>query len=82
MVSINAEGDYFINLGEVDTENPEPVALASIGESVSRIRQQNPGVPVYLEADEAVPYGRVMTLMSRLEKSGVDGVRLITEPPE
>lgn len=82
VVSINAAGEYFINLGNVTPENPEPVELASIGDNVARIMDQNPGVPVFLEADAAVAYGEVMTVMSTLERAGVPGVRLITEPPE
>lgn len=82
VVSIDGEGNYYINLGDVSTEDPEPVALESIGENVSRIMQQNPGLPVYLEADQEVNYGVVMTLMAALERAGAQGVRLITEPPE
>ena len=82
VVSIDAQGNYYINLGEVAPEDPEPVPLASIAESVSRILDQNPQVPVFLEADGSVDYERVMRLMSTLEGAGAAGVRLITEPPE
>lgn len=82
VVSIDGEGQYYINLGVVDTDEPEPVPLENIGENVSRIMSQNPALPVYLEADETVSYGVVMALMSTLERAGAEGVRLITEPPE
>jgi biopolymer transport protein TolR len=79
VVSIDAEGNYFISLGKED--NPEPVALESISEDVAKIMNQNPAVPVFLEADQAVNYGVVMSLMSTLGDAGVADVNLITQPP-
>jgi len=35
---------------------------------------------VYLRADQAVPYGRVMTVMDRIKKAGIARVGLVTEP--
>jgi biopolymer transport protein TolR len=81
VVSIDAQGQYYISLGEV-SEDPEPVPLETIGDNVSRIMNQNPGVPVFLEADTAVNYGLVMSLMATLEHAGAPSVRLITQPPE
>jgi len=79
VVSIDDEGNYFISLGEED--NPEPVPLERIGEDVSKIMNQNPAVPVFLEADQSVSYGLVMNLMSTLGDAGVADVNLITQPP-
>ncbi len=80
VVSIDSEGLYYISLGEV-SEEPEPVSLDIIGGNVARIMNQNPGVPVFLEADAAVNYGLVMSLMATLEDAGAPSVRLITQPP-
>ena len=80
VVSIDANGLYYISLGEV-SEEPEAVSLEAIGDNVSRIMNQNPGVPVFLEADAAVNYGLVMSLMATLEDAGAPSVRLITQPP-
>ena len=81
VVSINAEGMYFISLGESTQENPEPVPLELLGENVAKIMAANPEVPVYLEADAIINYGVVMSLLSTLESAGTKGVRLITQPP-
>ena len=81
VVSIDAAGLYYISLGEV-SEEPVAVPLEIGGENVSRIMNQNPGVPVFLEADTAVNYGLVMSLMATLEDAGASSVRLITQPPE
>ena len=82
VVSVDAEGNYYVNLGVTTAEDPQPVALESIGENVSRILAQNPAVPVFLEADAAIDYGTVMRLMATLENAGAATVRLVTEPPE
>ena len=81
VVSINAEGMYFISLGESTQENPEPVPLEMLGENVAKIMAANPEVPVFLEADAVINYGVVMSLLSTLESAGTKGVRLITQPP-
>lgn len=80
VVSIDSEGLYYISLGEV-SEEPGAVPLETIGDNVSRIMNQNPGVPVFLEADATINYGLVMSLMAELEDSGAPSVRLITQPP-
>lgn len=79
VVSINAEGSYFISLGA--EEDPQPVALERIQEDVEKILAQNPAVPVFVEADESVNYGVVTLLMSTLATAGAENLRLITQPP-
>jgi biopolymer transport protein TolR len=79
VVSINAEGSYFISLGA--EEDPQPVALERIQEDVEKILAQNPTVPVFVEADESVNYGVVTRLMSTLATAGAENLRLITQPP-
>jgi biopolymer transport protein TolR len=37
--------------------------------------------PVFLKADQGVPYGVVVDLIARLRRSGVDGLGLVTEAP-
>lgn len=81
VVSIDAEGQYFISLGEVPEDDPPPVPLEQIGEQVAKIMNQNPSVPVYLEADASVTHGVFMKLFSTLEKAGVPNVLIVTQPP-
>jgi biopolymer transport protein ExbD len=37
--------------------------------------------PVFLKADQRVPYGTVVELIARLRRSGVASLGLVTEPP-
>lgn len=80
VVSINEEGNYFVSLGEED--DPQPVPLEQIRDNVSKIVAQNPAVPVFVEADQSINYGKVTSLMSTLADAGVDDIHLITQPPE
>lgn len=82
VISIDAAGQYFITLGEVTEDDPPPVPLELIGEKVGKIVNQNPAVPVFLEADTTVNYGLVMSLMATLGDAGVKDINLITQPPE
>jgi biopolymer transport protein TolR len=81
VVSIDAQGQYFISLGEEGAEDPPAVPLEQIGEQVGKILNQNPAVPVYVEGDAAINYGVVMELMSILEDAGATQLSLITQPP-
>ena len=37
--------------------------------------------PVFLKADQSVPYGMIVETIARLRRSGVDRLGLVTEPP-
>ena len=36
--------------------------------------------PIYIRADERVPYGTVMNIMAKIKKLGIENVGLVTEP--
>ena len=37
--------------------------------------------PVFLKADQSVPYGMIVETIARLRRSGVERLGLVTEPP-
>jgi biopolymer transport protein TolR len=80
-ITIDAEGQYFINLGETPAENPVPVPVEQVGEQVAKIMSANPTVPVFIGGDASVDYGVIMKLMSTLQEAGVKEPRLLTQPP-
>jgi biopolymer transport protein TolR len=61
-----AVGDRSVALGQFED------ALARAG-AASR--------PVFLRADQGVPYGVVVDVIARLRRSGVSALGLVTEPP-
>src|SRR5690606_5055981 len=69
-ITIDAQGQYFVNLGEVAADNLTPVPVEQIGEQVAKIMEANPSVPVYINGDTSIEYGLVVRLMSTLQEAG------------
>ena len=79
IVSIKATGEYFIDLGD----DPErAVTLDLIGEQVAKVLSAQPQTPVLVRGDKAVPYGKVIELMTVLQNAGVPNLGLISDPPK
>jgi biopolymer transport protein TolR len=77
VVSIKADGSYFMNIGKED----EAIELDRISHRAKQIIKANPKVKVLVEGDEQIQYKIVIELMSILQAAGAKNVGLITEPP-
>ena len=77
VISINDQGKYFMDMGGEEAV----VEFALVAERVSKITRANPGLKALVEGDATIAYGRVIDLMDRLQKVGVQDVGLITQPP-
>ncbi len=77
VVSVDAEGNYFINVGA----EAEPVPLELIADRAGKILSANPDIKVLVEGDETIAYGNVVRLMGILQTAGAVNIGLITEPP-
>ena len=80
IVSVNATGQLFLNLGSQQEE--QVLSLATIKQRVSVIMRRSPEKPVLVWGDRAVPYGEVVTLMAALQEAGAPSVGLVTENPQ
>lgn len=76
VVSVKADGSYYINLGDEE----ESVALSKIGEMASKVIAANPDIKVLVEGDKHLPYGVIVSLMNTLQGAGAASVGLITQP--
>lgn len=81
VVSIDAKGQYFLNIAE----RPEqPIAdrelMYRVAAMLQVAKQQQHSRPVYVKGDREVDYGKVVTVMALLQKAGADDVGLITDP--
>jgi len=56
------------------------VSLNTIGEQVSRIMNANPTIQVLIEGDTEADWGAMITLITRLQESGVTNPNFITQP--
>ena len=73
VVSVDAEGRVFVDRAEVRPE--------ALGDVLAQVRQSRGLARVYVRADEANTYGRVMQVMGQLQGAGFENVGLVTEPP-
>ena len=55
------------------------VALSDFEEALSRAGAARR--PVFLKADQKVPYGTIVDLVARMRRAGVAALGLVTEPP-
>ena len=78
IVSIDARGQLFLNLGAQDDQI---LSLATVRQRVGAVIRRSPDKPVLVWGDRAVPYGEVVALMAALQDAGATGVGLVTEDP-
>ncbi|MFP1682694.1 protein TolR [Alloalcanivorax sp. C16-1] len=79
MITVRADGSYHINVGEDGGQTAS--SLDTVKGHVLTIRKQKPKTLFLVEGDQNVPYGKVVVLMSELQRAGVTNVGLVTEPP-
>jgi biopolymer transport protein TolR len=79
VATVDAQGQYFLNVGESKEEAMSAVDLAVL---VAAHLQVEPETPVVVRGDGDVAYKQVVELMVLLQKAGAPSVGLMTTPPE
>ena len=83
VISMRADGAIFLNLGMSDSEDSGTrVSVFSLNEQAGKVLRARPDVPVYVKADHRLDYGKVVAVMTALQKAGAESVGLITDPPD
>ncbi len=77
IASVNKDGLYYLTVGE---QQEEPMPLTDLVTLVKAQRVVSPNVPVYVNADESVNYGKVVRLFTALQSAGVENTSLMVEP--
>ncbi len=72
-VSIDAEGQLFLQESQIEIDELGPKLIAITGE--------NPEARIFIRGDQAIDYGRVMQVMSTINMAGFTKVALITVTP-
>ncbi len=75
IVSVDEQGQYFIDIGETEDE---PVTAEILLYRVAAVLRNKPGTQVYIRGDKTVAYGKVVTVMAALKNAGVPSVGLMT----
>jgi biopolymer transport protein TolR len=73
VVTVNAEGDIFIQETKIDADALVPKLQA--------ITNNNPEAVIYVRGDKAINYGRVMEVMGLIASAGFTKVSLVAELP-
>lgn len=79
VVSVNREGELFIDVGEGKNE---PLDEETLVTRVAAVIKYKPKTPILVRGDRHVDYGRVVQAMVLIQAAGVPNVGLITETPE
>lgn len=75
IVSVNKQGQYFIDIGE---QNDQSVTAEVLLYRVAAVLRNKPKTQVYIRGDQTVAYGKVVTVMAALKNAGVPSVGLMT----
>ena len=76
IVSVDADGFYYLNVGEDPKQGIDHDLLV---QRVAAVLKYKPGTPVLVRGDATVNYGAVVTAMALLQKAGAPSVGLVTE---
>jgi len=79
VLSIDKDGLFYLNIGE-DVE--AAIDEQTVIDRTSAVIRRNAETPVLVKADQAVPYGRVVTGMVLLQQAGAAKVGFLTDPVE
>lgn len=82
VITINRNKEYFISAADQNTSTADE--KLTLGKIVARTRarlQLYPSMKVLVKGDREVPYGAVISLMSFLQKQGINKVGLMTQSP-
>jgi biopolymer transport protein TolR len=77
VISVDRAGRFFINIGG---PADKPVDGAELGRRVSLVMQRDAATPVLIKADQGVPYGRVVQVLSLVNSAGAPRVGFVTDP--
>jgi biopolymer transport protein TolR len=82
VVSINARGDYYLNISSTPTLpiNTEDLS-AQVNKTLLTAKQLGQQQHVFVKGDKQVPYDKVVQAMVILQQAGAETVGLMTQNP-
>ncbi|HXH64354.1 MAG TPA: protein TolR [Mariprofundaceae bacterium] len=72
VLTVQRDGRIFLQRHEI--------SLSQLAPRIKAIRQQKPGLPVFIRGDAKTPYEYVARVLSTLEAASIQKVGLVTEP--
>jgi biopolymer transport protein TolR len=81
IVSVNAQGQYFLNIASNPTAPiTEENLIQDVAAEFAKAKQEGREQQVYVKGDQKVDYGSVVHAMVILQKAGAPKVGLLTQP--
>jgi len=86
IVSLRADASIWVNFGspngspEAATGGGNRISAGALSEQATQIARTRPDLPVFVRADTELAYGRVIEVMSILQRAGIADVGLVTDP--
>ncbi len=74
MVSITGDGSVYLGKIKVD--------LSLLRQQLSQLPEEKKKEPIYLRADQKVPYGMVVKTMAEIKRAGFDKLGMVTRPED
>ena len=75
-VTVNAQGQVFLNAGSGDTQ----VELPNLAATLQTASQTHQDQTIFVRGDKSVDYGTMMQVMATITQSGFTKVHLLTNP--
>jgi len=75
VITLQKNGQFLIGKAKINQ-------LSKLGPVIQQALKGKPDREVFLEADEKVPYGRVIKVMAAVKKAGVEKLGMVTRLPE
>jgi biopolymer transport protein TolR len=73
-VTVTADGTLYLQ--------DSTIGLEQLGPRLVAIRERNPEVRIFVRGDRAVDYGKVMEVVSAVNRAGITKVALLTASPQ
>ena len=78
ILTVNREGQYFLNRGEEEKALNEEEIIQLTASTL----QSLPTLPVLVQGDATVNYEKIIAGIAQLQRAGAKKVGLVTEPPK
>jgi biopolymer transport protein TolR len=80
IVSVNQQGDYFLNINTAPESPMDADALIMrVAAELTLAKENKESLQVLVKGDQSVPYGKVVIAMGLLKKAGAEQVGLVTD---
>lgn len=82
IVSLRSDASIWVNFGspEAAAGGGTRISAGALSEQAAQIARTRPDLPVFVRADTSLAYGRVIEVMSILQRAGIADVGLVTDP--